>query len=307
MSTLRDAGLALKGRIPMSRRRQLALSRVQVRSKTARFRGLPDFLVIGAQRSGTSSLYKYLGEHPNVVASLRKEIEYFSTDFAKGEDWYRAHFPLTSRLWAMRKLSGVSPVCFEATPDYLLDPRAAPRAKAMLPDAKIVVLLRDPVERAHSHYHHNLRYRLEDLSFDEALAAEDDRLEHEYDKIDADPSYKALPLRRYSYVTRGLYADQLQPWLDAYGTSVAVIPSAGLFGDTSGRLADLCEFLDVPPNPQSEYRNYSYTSQPTVKTEMSASTRQWLRDRFTEPNRELFTLLGQDYGWNDRLTSEQGS
>lgn len=291
----------------MARRSQLARARVEARTRTGRFRALPDFLVIGAQRCGTSSLYKYLEAHPNVVASIRKEIEYFSTEYDQGESWYRAHFPLRSRLWAMSKLSGVTPVCFEATPDYLLDPRAAPRAKEMLPDAKIVVLLRDPVERAFSHYHHNLRYNLEPLTFDEALDAEPERLSGELERIAADPFYKALPLRRHSYVARGLYAGQLRPWLQAYGDAVSIIPSAGLFEDTSGRLADLCRFVGVPPHAQREYRNYSYTSHPAPKAAMTDAARKRLAERFAEPNRELFELIGRDFGWNDRVSSERGT
>lgn len=270
-------------------------------------RALPDFLVIGAQRSGTSSLYKYLGAHPNIVPSIRKEIEFFSTEYAMGDSWYRAHFPLQSRLWALAKTTGVTPVCFEATPDYLLDPRAVGRAVEMLPNAKIVVLVRDPVQRAFSHYHHNLRHSLETLSFEEALAAEDGRIAGEYERIDADPNYKALPLRRHSYVTRGLYADQLRPWLDAYGDAVMVIPSAGLFGDTQGRLADLCSFVGVPAQSQREYRNYSYSSQPAAKAQMQDGTRRLLAERFAEPNRDLFELLGQDFGWNDRVDPGESS
>jgi len=291
----------------MSRRRQLALARVKARTQTAELRGLPDFLVIGAQRSGTSSLYKYLGAHPNIVPSLRKEIEYFSTDFEKGESWYRAHFPLKTRLWAMEKATGIRPVCFEATPDYLLDPRAVSRAKELLPGARIVVLLRDPVERAYSHYHHNLRYNLENLSFEESLEAEEARLAGEFERIEADPNYKALPLRRHSYVTRGLYANQLRPWLDAYGDAVSIIPSAGLFKDTSGRLADLCSFVGVPARSQTEYRNFSYSSQPTTKRPMQESTRRALAERFAEPNRILFELIGDDLGWNDPIDSGQSS
>ncbi len=289
----------------MGRRRQLAKARVKSRVATSSLRALPDFLVIGAQRSGTSSLYKYLEAHPNVVASIRKEIEYFSTDYRLGESWYRAHFPLRSRLRAMEALTGVRPVTFEATPDYLLDPRAVRRAYEMLPDASIVVLLRDPVERAFSHYRHNLRYELESLTFDDALAAESDRLAGEYERIAADPDYQALPLRRHSYVTRGLYARQLRPWLDAYGEAVTIIPSEGLFSDTSGRLAELCEFIGVPPRRQSEYRNYSYTDRPPTRPQMSQATREWLTSQFAEPNRQLFELLGRDLGWNDRIGSEQ--
>src|SRR5918996_2928020 len=88
---------------PLEVRRAAVKARLRSRRTTARWRQLPDVLIIGAQRSGTSSLYKWLRRHPNVVASLRKEIEYFSTDFAQGENWYRAHFPLALR----RRAAGI--------------------------------------------------------------------------------------------------------------------------------------------------------------------------------------------------------
>ena len=272
------------------------MARIRLRTPSASARALPDFLVIGAQRSGTSSLYKYLGAHPSIIPSLRKEIEYFSTEYGRGEAWYRAHFPLELRRSWSKLVRGQRPLTFEATPDYLLDHRAAARAHAAVPNAKIIVLLRNPVERAHSNYFHNLRYGMESLSFEEALEAEAERLAGERDRME-DSDYRALPLRRYSYVERGMYAEQLRPWLDRFGDQVLVMPSEGLFRDPSGRLADLYAFLGVDPSNQREFRNYSYTSKPQPKEQLDPKTRDWLQQQFEAPNNDLFELLGWDLGW----------
>ncbi|MDJ0953309.1 MAG: sulfotransferase domain-containing protein, partial [Acidimicrobiia bacterium] len=205
-TALRQKGIdALKRIAPVRMRRRLVRLRLRLRRVTARFRILPTFVILGGQRCGTSSLYKYLGQHPEIAPSLRKEIEYFTIDYGNGELWYRAHFPLALRRLISR-LFGRSLVTFEATPDYLFDPRAPERLQRLLPEARLIVLLREPVSRAFSHYHHMARLGLDDLSFPDAIAAEESRLSGQLEEMKEDPLARVLPFRRYSYRTRGLYA-----------------------------------------------------------------------------------------------------
>src|SRR5207248_4207503 len=152
-----DAGHAL----PRSVRRSLAAFRVLLRRPTARLRATPDFLVVGAQRSGTTSLFRYLAAHPAVGAPVRKEIQYFTLHYQRGDGWYRTHFPMTGR----------QRVTFEATPYYLFHPAAPQRAASSVPHAKVIVLLRDPVSRTFSHWQHNASRGLEHLGFEAALDA----------------------------------------------------------------------------------------------------------------------------------------
>lgn len=262
---------------------------------------LPDVLVIGAQRCGTSSLYKYLGTHPLVEPSLRKETEYFSSRFDEGEAWYRAHFPLALKMKMGSWIGRVPPISFEATPDYLLDPRAAGRAAATLPDAKLIALFRDPVARAYSHYRHNLRLGIESAPFDEALEAETDRIRGEVERIAEDPYYPARAYRRYSYFTRGLYAEQLARWLHQYPRDhVLVVRTEELFGDTERVLNDMFEFVGLPTlGHRSSFRNYSYLSEQADRpSPMPEHCREWLATRFEEPNRTLGNLLGAQFDWN---------
>lgn len=261
---------------------------------SASSRTLPDFLIIGAQRCGTSSLYKYLGAHPQIAPSLRKETEYFSTRFTEGEAWYRSHFPLRIQGKLRSRRS------FEATPDYMLDPRAAERAHELVPEARIIAMVRSPTERAYSQYHHNRRHGHEPLSFDDALAAEPDRVEGEYDRLLTDPEYRALPLRRHAYVGRGMYAQQLENWLGTYGADRVLVERFEDLIDSPDRtLSRIERFVGVDDWVPPSFANHSYGMAGRSSSEpMSDNARQHLSKIFETPNRRLEELLGKPMGWS---------
>src|SRR6187200_1451927 len=144
---------------------------------TARGRPLPDFLVIGAQKAGTTALYAYLRWHPGITGPSWKEVSFFDRHWWRGEAWYRGQFPLR----AGGRLVG------EASPSYLFHPLAPERARSLVPDAKLIALVRNPVDRAYSQYQHAVALGREPLSFEDALAAEDERLVGEVERLLADP------------------------------------------------------------------------------------------------------------------------
>lgn len=136
---------------------------------------LPDFLIIGAQRCGTISFYRLLCQHPLVEGAARKEVHYFDLHFQKGEEWYRSFFPEAER---EDRVTG------ESSPYYIFHPLSAERAARLVPGARLIVLLRNPVDRAYSHYQHGLRRGYETLpTFEQALEAEPGRLAGEREKI----------------------------------------------------------------------------------------------------------------------------
>jgi hypothetical protein len=278
----------------MRTRRRLAMARVNARMPTAALRMLPDFVIIGAQRCGTSSLYKNLGHHPDLVSSLRKEVEYFSVRYQMGERWYRSHFPLRAR-----RLGHGGLRTFEATPDYLFDHRAPPRAAELIPGARLIALLRNPTERAFSHYQHNLRLGHEPLGFDEALEREDARVEGEVDRMLQDPHYPALRLRRYGYVRRGFYAEQLVRWLACFPVhQLLVIRSEDLFADPAKTLGEILSFLELRQWRSPEFRNYSYAAPGRrPSSELPSSLRDRLTAIFAPHNQRLEDLLGRDFAW----------
>ena len=285
--------------VPREHQQRVVEARVAARRRTDPRRPLPDFLVIGAQRSGTSSLYKYLEQHPCVLSSLRKETEYLSARWSRGEAWYRAHFPSRARRWAEARRRGFDVLAFEASPNYLFHPLAPERAAVLVPDAKLVVLLRNPVDRAFSHHQHEVRAGRETLPFVEALEQEADRLAGEEERMRAEPGYRSLPWERHSYQARGRYAEQLERWLAAFPSAqLLVLRSEDLYSDPAATYAELLSFLGLPDWQPPAFRNHSYSgAAPEPAEDFPPSVRRRLEDAFAVPNRRLSSLLGRDFGW----------
>jgi hypothetical protein len=269
-----------------SLRRTGRATRVALRRSTCQLRVLPDFLIIGAQRCGTTSLFNYLRTHPDVRPAIIKEVQFFSRYWTRGTGWYRAHFPLGSpaadRWWPDR-------LTFEATPSYLFHPLAAERAAQVIPQAKLLVLLRDPVERAWSHYRHMVHWGLEPLSFEDALQQEPQRLAGEVERIRADPGYQGLSYQRYSYLARGAYAEQLQVWLRYFpAEQFLLVRSEALFHDPDRWYPKIVAFLGLRPSAAPAFAVYN--RYPPLPTGMAPQTRQRLTEHFTPVNQQLEEL-----------------
>jgi len=278
---------AVRSRVPLEWRHRLARARLRYRVPTGRWRALPDALIIGAQRAGTSSLYRYLGAHPGVAPSFRKEVEYFSRYASRGEDWYRAHFELSAGRRHLR---------FEATPDYLFHPLAAERAAVLVPGAKLIALLRDPVERSWSHYRHMVRLGYETLPFAEALAAEDERCAPDRARLAEDPDHDAKALLRYSYVARGRYAPQLAHWLARFPRAqLLVLPSARLFEHPAAAYAEVLAFLGLEPWEPPAFANVSRTPGEESAPPMDVAAQRFLADAFASDSHDL-EAIGIDDG-----------
>lgn len=208
-------------------------------------RDLPDFVIIGAQRSGTTSLYRDLVSHPQVLAPLGKELQFFTVYHRFGLRWYAGHFPA--------KAEGEQ--TFEASPYYLYHPHAVDRAAAALPAARFVVMLRDPVERAWSHYRHTRATGVEPLEFLEALHAEPARLRRA-DDLGVDSARGHRILRQFSYADRGRYGQQLSRWVDAVGRDrVHVIRAESYHADPATHYARLLSFLDLEEHSPGYFAN----------------------------------------------------
>lgn len=299
---LRDG---LKPLVPIGMRRFLVKARHRVRVLTARWRVVPDFVIIGCQRGGTSSLYRYLGLHPQISPSLRKETEYFTAKYPEGESWYRAHFPLQLR-HRVAGLFGRRRITFEATPDYMVDPRAPRRCRELLPDARFVVLLREPGERALSQFHHNKRLGLETETFKRAIELEVSRISADLAEMETDPETPATSFRRFSYLARGDYAEQLERWFDVYPRDrFLILESEEFFSDPDRVLGKILDFVGARPWSPPEFRNYSYLERGVVgHEEVPTAFRGILDDRFAESNRRLRHLVHEDLGWLEQARPE---
>jgi Sulfotransferase domain len=263
---------------------------------TSRGRVLPDFLIIGTQRGGTTSLYKYLVQHPNLSRALTKELRFFDLNYHRGLAWYRSRFPSRRHQRAVRNHRGVEPMVGEASPDYLFHPHAPARIARDLPLAKLIVVLRNPVDRAFSHYWHQFKRGHEQLGFAEAVEAEPRRLAGELERVQADPSYVSYERHHHSYLARGLYADQLEAWFGHIPRDRFLIErSEDLFQDPPAVFRRVLDFLELPAFDPTEYETFNAFS----SGEMDPELRSRLVEYFRPHNRRLESMLGMDFGWDD--------
>jgi hypothetical protein len=273
----------------------------QWRRLTASQRMLPDFLVIGAMRSGTTLLYKYLEHHPCVGRAFIKEVHFFDRYHNSGTDWYRSHFPtrlyarLMERRLKRRLLTG------EATPFYLAYPWARDRVRSLLPSAKLIALLRNPVARAYSHYNLQVLRGREKRTFEEAIDQEDALIGPEYQRMIDDPDYYSLPYRWHSYRERGIYVDQLRHWMEAFpGEQLLVVTSERFFASPAEVMGEVCRFLDIP-----EYRLPVFGASNALKyPPMDPDTRRRLEAYFAPHNRRLEELLGIPLSWDEHRAAQ---
>ena len=258
-----------------------------------RYRLRPAFIIIGAQRAGTTSLYQYLVEHPRVLAARQKEVHFFDKNFGLGFEWYRRQFPPAwpGILAAKRRL-----ITGEATPYYLMHPLAAGRVRQTLPNVRLIVLLRHPVDRAYSHYQLEVRLGRETLAFEDAIDREPERLRDEADRIRSMPDYTSENLQHYSYLTRGVYVDQLQPWMDFFPKEqLLILKSEDFYANPRATVHQVYEFLGLPRWDQDEYRPLNVASY----RDMDPATRSRLLAYFEPHNQRLYRFMGVDWVWTE--------
>lgn len=262
---------------------------------TSHGRMLPDYLICGAQRCGTTSLFRSLAKHPDVVSpAFHKGIHYFDTadHYARGLAWYRGHFPV--RAVADRRAAHGRAVTGEASPYYLFHPLAAERIARVLPGIRLVVLLRDPVDRAFSAHKQETGRGFETEPFERALELEDERLDGEVERIRADHAYQSFHHQHHAYRRRGHYADQLETLAAAVGRdNILVLETTALFAagtDAWGRLLDHLGLSAWSPGvlPRANAR---------PSADLPESIRSRLEDHFAPHDQRLTALLGDPPGW----------
>ncbi|MER2597901.1 MAG: sulfotransferase [Caldilineales bacterium] len=252
----------------------------------------PDFLIIGAQRSGTTSLHAYLQQHPHLLSASKKELHFFDggldarvDTFTRGEHWYRAHFPCKS-------LGALHRPAFEASALYSFSPWAAPRIAAQYPQIKLIVLLRNPVERAISHYFHEVQRGYEPLPLLDALHAEEERLRPALEQ----QNYKDARFIHYSYKRRGVYHDQLR-WYRRYFApdQLLVLLSEAFFADAQATLQRVFQFVGV--DDRFQVKDLRPRNAGQNQTPVSDAVYAYLHAYFQPHNQSLDELLGFRCGW----------
>lgn len=262
------------------------------RQATWKSRALPDFIIIGAMKSGTSSLYAYLSQHPQLLPSFAKEVHYFDggldpgiDNFERGQAWYRAHFPRKKNTTPHKKT-------FEVSPLYIFNPLVPSRMFNLLPEVKMIVVLRNPTERAISHYFHEKRRNVEPLPILEALQEEERRLKPVIESKD----YKNNIFIHHSYKSRGLYKDQIERYLKFFSRSqMLVLCSEQFFAEPSHTLRQVFDFVGVDTGfmPKDLKSHNAARNRSAVDSEIH----EYLNAYFRPHNQALYDMVGEDYGW----------
>ncbi len=284
-------------------RRRFYDARKVVGRNPGRGRVLPDFIIIGAAKSGTTSLYSHISDHPAVVPCVTddpyflgtKEVHYFDYSFDRGRDWYRSHFPLERARKEFAREHGRPFLTGEASPSYISHLWAPGRIRRMLPGVKLVAILRDPVERAYSHFEMSRREGVEDLeSFEEATEREEERLRPEIARMAADPQYYSWNFGCWSYLARSRYAEQVERWLELFPREqLLFLKAEDLFTRPEELLDSVHLFLGLSPHRLGELPKLNTAEYETMPPE----TRARLVDYFRPHNERLYELIGIDFGW----------
>lgn len=258
------------------------------REATSRWRSLPDFIVIGAQRAGTTSLFDALAAHAQILPSFRKEVHYFELHHRRGVDWYRANFPLV-RQKAGERITG------EATPNYLAHPLVPERVASDAPEAKLVVLLRNPVERTHSSWRLRVFEGLETRGFGEAIHEEAESGDVATELLERTAAGRPQEAMRYAYLQKSRYAEHLTRWLAHFPREqFHIVQSETLFAVPSETLSEMLAFLGVDPGqpPALDWANAATVA------DIEPADRAWLTEYFAPHNAELEAITGLTFAWD---------
>ena len=288
LSRLSGTPLAQQGRRGLK-----ALSERSIRT-TSQLRMLPDFLIVGAQRSGTTTMFKTLAQHPGIARPfLQKGVHYFDKRYDAGLDWYRGNFPVaaTSRL---RRAGSAGPLTYESSPYYLFHPLAGPRIARDLPGVRLLVVLRDPVERAYSGHSHELARGYETEPFERAVELEPERVAGERERMVADPAYDSLHWQHHAYVTRGQYHEQLVALERLVGRErLLVVDSDDFWTRPADVFPEVLSFLGLPDHPATVFERHNAR----VRSALPGALRTRLEEHFAPHDERLARWWGRVPSW----------
>jgi tetratricopeptide (TPR) repeat protein len=243
----------------------------------------PDFIIAGATKCGTTSLYVYLEKHPQIIVSRKKEINFFNFHFAYGADWYLSQFP---------SIDDSNFMTGEASPNYLDYPRSARNMHDLFPQMKIIILLRNPIEKAVSWHYHKLN---------QGIAQNNNGLQEEIEaEMETLSSWSEEQLIRSNYcypnnLLGSLYYYRLQSWFEYFSREqILIIKSEDFYQKTPSIMKKVYHFLDLPLHRAAKYPICNYGSYTPIDPEL----RETLANYFKPHNRKLEKFLGRKFDWS---------
>lgn len=263
---------------------------------TSNYRISPKFFIIGVQKGGTTSLCQYLQSHKQIIPPQRKDIYFFNneTNYSKGLKWYRAHFALGLYKELYDKWNRVDAMTFDGTPNYFDQEGSGEKIKTHFPNAKIILLLRNPIDRAWSNYQMAKRFGFETLSFEESLKLEDIRLQEGQKLLETTGEHNYIH-QRLTYKKKGLYTNYIDEWIMNYKPENILILSTEEFEiHTKSVYQKICEFLEISVDHNCHFLKYN---EGKYQVKMIEKTRQELQEYYKPFNESLFKKININFGW----------
>lgn len=256
-----------------------------------------DYLIIGAEKSGTTSLYQYLRQHPEVLSSVEKEIDFFDMEYEHGIDWYLAHFPPAFEQ-TISKQSPSQPqkwITGETSANYLYSNVTPARVFKHFPNIKLAVILRNPIDRAVSRYNMMMRNGVEQRTLETAVQEEMTIIQNAMMRSSDGQTIPWKVLNRCRHVGNSLYYYHLERWLSVFpAKQLFVIQSEELFTQPAQTLAQLYTAFGLSAHTVKDYPKHNSGRYSPAES----SVRQQLSDFFAPHTRKLETLLGRSFDWN---------
>ena len=259
---------------------------------------LPDYYIIGFPKCGTTSLHEYLGRHPCVHNPVGKEFDFFDRLYFRGLNWYRVHFPFTFHKDLVKNILKKDFITGEATPRYIVHPHALQRIKKTTPQAKFIILLRNPIDRAFSHHAMNLDSDYEYLSFEDALKREKQRINGRYEKMQKNENYYSWDYDIYAYLEHSIYYPKIKRWFSEFPRDQFLIIQTEEFEkDIQKTYKKVLQFLNLPEWKLDTIKFYKKRDYRGSK--IDPSTRKQLAEFFRSHNERLHELLGVNFHWDE--------
>ena len=261
---------------------------------TSSSRALPNFIIIGAVRCGTTSLYQNICEHPNVISAKQDEIGFFDSNFHLGLNWYKSFFPKNDELKKLKEEKGVG-ITGEDTPFYLWNELVCDRILKTVPDCKLIIILRNPVNRAYSNYQLSIRNGKENLSFKEVIDIEKKQLANDGIYLDNKINLGKFKHPR-SNLIKGWYYEQVKMWIEKFPQNqILVISTEELENKPQETMDIVFNFLKLPKYKMKQFQKLKFVKYQNMNYE----TKKELLKYFEPKNERLFSLINKEFNWNE--------
>lgn len=263
------------------------------RGITSPLRVLPDFIIIGAMKSGTTSLYYNISQHSNIYEAAYDEIGFFDDNFDLGLLWYKSMFPSIFKK-KISKFKNKEFLTGEDTPFYFWKENAVNRIQKILPNVKLILILRNPIDRAYSNYTDKINRGTETTEFDEVVKNEIAFIQNKSSKLKKNNLLTDI-ITEPAYLAKGIYVKQLELWTKKFPLEqIHILSTEKMAKDPFKTLENVFEFLEI----SKESIKIPELRKKKEYSPMNSETRKLLIEFFKPYNEELYKMINQRFEWD---------